>query len=245
MRKFLIPLFLFLGACTKPVELTPEQSAQLMMKQTVKIQVAASVEVFYKNVDLGPAAIGWSGSGVIVGNIDKNKGQSLILTAAHVSSITREIELGIFKLIVKDAAMSVQKLDGAFCNARPVVTDEQNDVGTILSDCKAGEVAELADELPPQGAMVQDVGAPLGFHPNDVFAIVDGRYQGLTDGFAPMVTLSVPVVGGFSGSGLFYKGKVFGILTRGYDRFEHLSLGTSLEYLKNVVMESQILLAGQ
>lgn len=222
----------------------PEGSdARDMMRQTVKISVSVAGTKLYKDeegvVQKKEEVIGWSGSGVVVAvDASKGKGESLVMTAAHVSNVPRLIlmadENGNPELFVVEAVLEiVEKADGSACAGEPIYADVPNDVGVVRASCIAGEVAKIADELPPVGAIVSTSGAALGIHPNDVFIVTDGRYVGFDDGFDGQIMLTLPVAPGHSGSGVFYHGKVFGIISRRTNRFEHVTLAVPLQHVRD------------
>lgn len=219
------------------------QDARDVMAQTVKISVSVYGMHLSKGSDGGIVAeekvIEWMGSGVVL-DVDKTKGkgESLIATAAHVSNIpqgmpTFDDEGNMTELFLPQASMTiVQTLEGKSCAAEAVYVDIPHDIGIVKAFCVAGKVAELAESLPPVGAAILVSGAGLGYHPNGVFLVEDGRYLGMSDGKDPDLVMSVPVVGGHSGSGIFYRGKVVGILTKVFVRFHHGSFGTALDHVR-------------
>jgi len=246
MRKISLLMLLLMCSSLSCIRRFPDpegRDARDMMSQTVKVAVSILGMHLTKDeegkISGKPMVIGWTGSGVIV-DIDKHKGkgESLIMTAAHVSNIPEVIpefgEDGQVKslFLTKIAIITVETLDGRTCESESIYSDPEHDLGVIRSLCIAGNKAELADELPPLGAMVTTSGAGLGYHPRGTFVVTDGRYVGMEDGEDPGVVVTLPAVGGHSGSGIFYRGKVFSILTRRAIRFEHIVMGTELRYLK-------------
>jgi len=176
---------------------------------------------------------GWVGSGVVV---DVKEGQSFIMTANHVAetpTVGTELEIRGGTIVVTAVAMEIKTFPGAFCKAKAKVlgTTDDSDVAIVQADCEAGPVAHLAKAAPEFGTKVWDVGAPLGMHPNGSFTVVSGYWQGYTDGpEGQYVSLSVPVIGGFSGSAIFNaKGEIVSILVRGSRDYAQIALGIKLQ----------------
>ena len=223
--------------------------ARRMMAQTVKINVEVVGKLFSKDaagkVDVKDDSFGWMGSGSVVAvDASRGKGESLVLTAAHVSS-TPKIGTPMFSpdmmkmFVVEAVLMYVETNDGRSCLADQIAADVGLDMGVLRVYCVAGEVAEVATELPPQGAMVTTCGAALGYHPAGVFIVTDGRYVGLTDDQPPEVVLTLPVAPGHSGSGVFYKGKIFAVVTKVFRSFHHITLATELSQLQRLIGEAR------
>jgi len=217
-----------------------------MMTQTVKVSVMVAGVELTKNENgdvVGEEkVISWMGSGVIL-EVDskKGKGESLVMTAGHVSNVPpmiakKDDEGNLQSLFLVQASMTViETLDGKTCLAEAVYYDGPHDLGVIQVFCVAGRVAELADGLPPIGSAISVSGAGLGYHPAGLFLVEDGRYLGLADGRDPDVVMSVPVVGGHSGSGVFHHGKVIGIVTKVFTRFEHGSFATGVDHVRRAL----------
>lgn len=212
--------------------------ARQMMESTVKVFVTVHGNVAQRNlkgnVIFVPETMNWTGSGVVLKN-DYRMDESLVMTASHVSSADMPIPLitgtGFALFIPEEVEITVAKMDGTKCAAKELVADHDNDLGMLEVDCIAGREAKLASRLPPLGAIVSTSGAALGYHPPNSFIVTDGRYVGLTSDKEPFVTVTLPGAPGHSGSGLFYRGKVFGILVRGSSRFHHMIYGTELSNL--------------
>lgn len=215
--------------------------AREMMSQTVKVSVSiAGTKLAKKDGQVVSIeeVIGWTGSGVVVAvNPWRGNGESLVMSAAHVTNVP-PIMVGLEEdgspsiFIVKSAAEIVEREDGSSCGAIPIYVDVPNDVGVLRVDCVAGQVAELADRLPPVGGIVSVSGAGLGVHPKNVFLVTDGRFVGYEDGFNPQLIVTLPVAPGHSGSGVFFRGKIFGIVSRRTIRFEHMTLAVPLEHMR-------------
>lgn len=175
----------------------------------------------------------WTGSGVVVRN-NYTKKESLILSVAHVTHpqmVSLEIdESGMYFFKIDTIEMVVESLDGNKCSAFPMAGHRDQDMSVIKSSCIAGVAAELADDVPPVGANVLISGAALGYHPKGIFIVTDGRYMGIDESGEEIITL--PSAPGHSGSGIFYKGKVIGLLSKRTVHYEHISICVSLENAK-------------
>jgi S1-C subfamily serine protease len=179
----------------------------------------------------------WTGSGVVVRN-NFDKKESLILSVAHVThpqKTTLEVdESGFYFFKIDTIEMTVERLDGEKCAAFPMAGNEKQDLSVIKSSCIAGQAAELADKLPPVGASVMISGAALGFHPKGIFVVTDGRYMGIEEESGEEI-ITLPSAPGHSGSGIFYKGKVIGLLSKRTVHYEHISICVSLENAKTLL----------
>lgn len=235
------------SSCVKRIENFDEGSdARQAMKSTVKIYatVTGHKVVFvpkpdsedFLEVDGGVETVSWVGSGVVVEN-DSEKNESLILSAAHVTTMGEirnlHFEDDIHLFIAESLKLTIETLDGVKCDAEALVADNKYDVSAIVSKCVAGIPARLVKELPPVGAAVLVSGSALGYHPNGVFIVTDGRYLGI-DSETKEEVLTLPVAGGHSGSAVYYRGEIIGIISKRMIRFEHITLGVSLENTKSM-----------
>lgn len=179
----------------------------------------------------------WVGSGVVVKN-DYKKNESLILSVAHVTHLEplmiRIDEDGIFILEPTKFELRVETLDGVMCSANSLAGNIKQDLSAITSKCIAGEEAELSDDLPPVGAGVMISGAALGYHPSGIFIITDGRYMGV-DKETEEEIVTIPTAPGHSGSAIYYKGKIVGLLSKRTIAYEHISLCVNLENIKSLL----------
>lgn len=214
--------------------------ARQAMKSTVKIY--ASVKGHKKKVvskpdsdeiieiDAGEEVVSWVGSGVVVEN-DFKLEESLILSAAHVTTIGEKISIhledDIHLFFAESISLTIEKLDGTKCEAEPLVANNKFDVSAIKSKCIAGTASHLAKSLPPVGAFVMVSGAALGFHPPNVFIVTDGRFMGV-DVTTDEEIITLPVAGGHSGSAIYYRGEIIGIVSKRTIGFEHITVCVNL-----------------
>ena len=242
----LLGVSLISSSCLKRVDSYEEEGfdARQAMKSTVKIYATVTGQKInivqipdtdqFVEVDGGVEQVSWTGSGVVVEN-DTEKAESLILSAAHVTTMgdkkSLHFEDDLHYFIAESIKITVELLDGTKCEAEPLLGNQIQDISAIRSKCVAGLPARIAKELPPVGASVLVSGAALGYHPPGIFIVTDGRFMGV-DGNDEVLTL--PVAGGHSGSGIFYKGEVIGIVSKRMVRFEHTTLCVPLANVKEL-----------
>lgn len=163
-----------------------------------------------------------SGSGTLVskGQVGVVKG-ALVLTANHVC-VEEDVEIQGFKLPVVDLMLSITDGLGNEFEAFPIIQDEDNDLCLLeVIGEVAADPAEIMLGLPEKQEHVQYAGAPAGIWINDQTAMVlDGRYAG-KDKKSKFLLYTCATVGGASGSGLFYRGRLFGVVVRVNRNFHH------------------------
>ena len=213
------------------------------MKSTVKIYMKVTgtrkniISISDAKPDGSEETMSWTGSGFIVRN-NEEKQQSLIMSVAHVTN-SEDMTLGadengLYIFVVTKKELKVETLDGEMCDAHQVIANVGQDLSAIVADCIAGNATDLADELPPVGADVMVSGAALGYHPKGIFIVTEGKYMGI-DGESKEEIITLPSAPGHSGSGIFYKGKVIGLLSKRTVAYEHITICVSLENAKNLL----------
>jgi len=225
--------------------------AGALMRTAVKIQEDVDIKNIKGSIRHIKSAS--SGSGVVIA-VRNNK--SLILTAAHVCISAAPVGRVVFKgkYIVTHSQKYVITTKGKKLRVIRIVKKEiNNDVCIIETVGNAGNIASVAPDYPPMGARVHSVGAPAGYWQNGLPNIVEGRYVGIRTtpmfirtnmsplGFMMFVNFSqysFPIVGGQSGSAIFYRGKIIGIATIGTSRYEHLVWGPGVLQLKSFVKDT-------
>lgn len=221
------------------------REAQSGMVSTVLIRVSAVVEstavdrkTKKKTVVTSFKNIG-AGTGFILRTDDAKK-TSVIMTVHHVGGMPKvddEIVDSSDKdrviYTVKRMIRTITTVNGTICLATEKKSGDfaLNDMALLDADCVAGEAVRIASRLPPFGAKVFSVAAPLGRKPDVGFAVLDGRYSGSSDGFS---AFSIPSIGGCSGAPIFYKGEVVGIVTR-VNQFEHGTYAVDLARIQKFV----------
>jgi hypothetical protein len=213
------------------------------MESTVKIYMKITgvrkniISTFSAPADGTEETMSWTGSGVVVENDEKNN-QSLIMSVAHVTHgenmMLKADEGGLYIFVVTKKELKIEKLNGETCEASPIIGDTEQDLSVISSKCIAGAATPLADELPPVGANVMVSGAALGYHPKNIFIVTDGRYMGIDEKSGEEI-ITLPAAPGHSGSGIFYRGKVVGLLSKRTVAYEHITICVSLENAKKML----------
>lgn len=217
--------------------------AREAMNSTVKIYMKITgvrkniVSTFSAPADGTEETMSWTGSGFVVEN-DEERNESLIMSVAHVTHgenmMLKADESGIYIFSVTKKELKIEKLNGEMCDATAIVNNDEQDLSVISSKCIAGEATPLADELPPVGAKVMVSGAALGYHPKNIFIVTDGRYMGIDEKSGEEI-VTLPAAPGHSGSGIFYKGKVIGLLSKRTVAYEHITICVSLQNAKNLL----------
>jgi S1-C subfamily serine protease len=201
-------------------------------KHAVKIQE----NIVLKDIQGNEHVVKSSGSGAVI-NVDKKRNKSLILTAWHVC-LKADPGRVVFggKGIVDRSTQEVITLDGDHYPARVVYQDPASDSCVMEADGIAGKPAELGDKTPPPGARIYTAGAPAGIWDVGVTNIEEGIMAGVRKSgvcvkidyvrcYKGFLQFSIPSVGGMSGSAVYYKGKIIGLVTAGSTRYEHVTWG--------------------
>lgn len=191
-----------------------------------------------KGADIEPfLESGGSGSGVVIAvNKDRWKGghaATLVVTAHHVCEEAPFIEYDLIFFTVKMEAfnyeLDVVTHDGTKLAARIYFEDKENDLCLIEVDGIAGVPAPVAKTLPSPESPVMYAGAPKGEWGPYLVPVMDGRFTGVNgDGF---IVFTTPVAPGASGSGLFYRGELIGIVTMVNREFHNLGYGIHLKHV--------------
>jgi hypothetical protein len=214
------------------------------MSSAVKIHKNISGTKTYddKAVREPPADVvfGFIGSGVIIG---KSLTKTLIMTANHVVTSRQEYEdfdfmFGPVTIKTKEVKFEVSFLDGHICNAVVLSRDIESDLAVIEADCTDGSarVAEFGDKDPNVGARVWMSGAPSGIHPDNAFIVIDGLIMGNIDKINRIST--IPTSGGASGSGVFHKNKIVGIIVQVMGDYEHSGIFVRLDLCRKFGLEA-------
>lgn len=165
-----------------------------------------------------------SGSGNVVA---KKDGHSLVMTAAHVCHNDEMIDISGFVLKILSRTIVIETTDGRMLLATVVYSDTDADVCFLDAVGDAGNVASLSSEIPPIGGKIVYAGAPAGLWGKGLVPIFVGIYAGLVpeseDEIAPgYMMFTIPVTGGSSGSGAFYRGKLIGMITATHREFREI-----------------------
>lgn len=196
-----------------------------------------------------------SGSGVIVSNNKKNN-TSVILTAWHVCDrfpVGFKVE-GLFdtiEVVEEDQVVIASNMQDVKIT-KVLYKDKKTDTCVVEANHAFDHDADLADKMPPRGAMAQVVGAPLGEWGKFLVSMSDGRYLGSTTiqvlaGITDTIPTHMPDFAyysfagapGYSGSGVYYDGKLVGLMTAGSDGYEHASYGPSVDALEWALQQAK------
>jgi len=221
--------------------------AMTLSKHTVKIREDITVKDIRGNVKRVENAS--AGSGTVI-DIDAISNTSLILTAEHVCTpaftVGQVVDEG--KLIITSSEKSVITIDGTrLRNVEIVNKDFTNDICVIKVVGLAGYPAGVSVVEPPINATIYTAGAPTGTWNTGAANVVNGRYSGVRtkpiriawQSYYGFCQYSLPIVGGMSGSAVYYKGVIVGILTIGTPRYEHLAWGPDLKSVAKIVKKSR------
>lgn len=224
---------------------------QHLMKATVKVSVDLMVQ-FPADKDEEPEVedAGWVGSGYVVG-YDPRRDESLVMTASHVCHMPDKVAVPIMpmfgiiiQLPVVKKSMSVMTVEGETLKADVLYENTETDSCVIRTFGYAGETVRLADKKPPLGAKIENAAAPLGVFAKHMVLVNEGRYAGEVSGAIfgddptrRFMIASSATIGGESGSALYYKGEVVGMLVAGPNRYEHICIAVTLDDLQDTYAE--------
>lgn len=254
MKNALLVLIVFLAGCTSGChssELNRDwsytsdsyaQQAQTLMKSSVVI-IARSV--YLSNNDPNDSGkITAQGSGVIIAH--KNN-HTLVMTAAHVCEADKVVKKTVngteveYSLLVQ--LFNIIDINLGEHSGKIVVlgTSDDKDVCMLDVEDKFGATAEISFASPPLGASVTFVGAPRQNFDYHMIYISDGRYCGkqkLTSKNFVFDTYTFPAGPGGSGGGIYYRGKLVGILARADSLTGHTTFGIQLQILNKFIHDA-------
>lgn len=167
------------------------------------------------------------GSGTVFN--DRTLG-SFVVTAGHVCKMDNVIRTSVGPALLVGGKFSIETVHGVKMDARVILIDGGDDVCVLKIDKVLAKASTFASSLPPIGATLIGVGGTLGRIGKDVGVVADGRYVGLEtspEGETIMLT-TMQIDSGFSGGGIYYKGKYVGMITRYYGNVGALSGATPL-----------------
>lgn len=160
------------------------------------------------------------GSGVVVRH---RSGDTIIITAGHVCQTPeayRNQETQQIALVIGDIFVITDARGGEHV-AELIRFAESPDLCFLRVAGHIGSVVKLADHNPPVGAKVVNVGFPEGIRWDIGMHVSDGFVFGYDQAIEDVMMSSVPGIGGISGSGLFYNGRLVGIGTAVREKFHH------------------------
>ena len=173
------------------------------------------------------------GSGVVIA-IDEDTDSSLVLTAEHVCSDTYGVGEVVYfgRALVISTEKHVVTADGERLRAEVFYSDVANDICALEVSGIAGEPAEVGSFHPPRQALLLTAGAPNGHWGSGNINVVEGYFSGIMLrpilGHMGYYQFSIPVIGGMSGSGIYYRGQLVGIITIRSTRYGHIGWGPGI-----------------
>lgn len=221
---------------------------QTLMRQTVQVDhIMSTLVPDPEKKELKTVKMAATGTGVVVA---VRKDESLVLTAAHVCKPQEtikvhpaenvEIELPVLGEMFMIWTIDLDKLP-----AVPQVIDEENDVCILRVMGTAGQVASIGDREPPIGARVMHVGSPHGVLNLHRAFVSEGRVMGIQrmspnpQDHTYLQTLALPSDHGSSGGGVFYHGRVIGVVSRVREEFKQICLATPLPAIKDAIKKAK------
>lgn len=190
----------------------------------------------------------WGGTAFVVAS-DRKAHEALVMTAAHVcavpETVTDKTKDGVeLELPVIMNVFSLQDIEGDWHPASTLYADEKTDVCVmVVTGIDATKVVSISDSVPPLGARLETSGAPGGEYDWHSSTLQEGFMTGFEvfDDHDDVVYLksSIPVMGGASGSAVYYRGRVVGMVARVHTRFHHISYLVKGEYLKSALSEAK------
>jgi S1-C subfamily serine protease len=148
----------------------------------------------------------YSGSGTLIA-------PDVILTAAHV--------------VANGHLQATDSANATTCNAHTIKLAPKLDLALIKVDCVLGPYADLSPSEPLEGSPVRVVGYPAGI-PS---VLVTEGYVGHE--YKNDYWLSAPAYGGNSGGGVWCGNTVCGVLVRGHQNYNHISIAVRLSTIKS------------
>lgn len=236
-KYFLVVLAFLLNGCTSYYNNQREKleidEYGALARHTVRIDVK---QVYATIVD-GVIKLDkkmYSSTGVVV---DVKENKSLIMTAGHTCNLEKTIIVKENdKLIPYQAVGQLFKVASAMEDkstvAMAVYKDKKIDFCLLIANKAIGTPVKFGKRMPSIFSKLQYVGGPRGFIGGGNLFVSSGRLIGYST-FNNTVygTMSAPSTFGVSGSGIFYKGKIVGLLTNSNSNFHHLTLFITLKDL--------------
>jgi len=208
----------------------------VLIRESVKVRTIAGIIIEVEQAS--------SGSGVVIA-YDEDRDIGLVMTANHVCETSFPLMSVILEMfLVIDTEPSIVNYNGEVLQMEVIYTNPDDDVCVIEVDGNPGVPATIAPFMPPLQALVQTVGAPEGEWDVRVANIVEGYFSGIltksiNDVHENFAQYSLPIVGGMSGSAVYYRGRIIGLLTHGStSAYDHLAWGPALKPVKKAYDEA-------
>ncbi len=162
---------------------------------------------------------GRQGTGVVIGHV---KGETIVLTVGHICEVPQGVKKGDMLMRTIQSSFTVSNSGGTHkLKAKPVRQDMSNDLCVMLVEGKIGRPVKMAG-LPRRQSKVMVVGGPIGMFGDGAAYVGEGRYIGSQKSENQELSfLSVAMASGGSGSGVYHRGKLVGIVSAVSPRFNH------------------------
>lgn len=204
MRKLITALALLSGCSGLPAIQTPGPSATAANHSSYRIDILRDGE------DIG------SGTAWVAANDGL---MAAIVTAGHVCA---EDEPGTYSYsLVSQDNTEWPAVKVAF----PAPDSGADDLCLLRAAGNLGPALRLADSMPGYNEEVAYVGAPLGLYGDGVAPMFYGNYAGGD-------FVSIPTAPGASGSAIYSRDGVVGVLVAVMTRFNHLTIMEPLDHLR-------------
>tara|TARA_Y100000034_G_scaffold128589_1_gene183492 strand:- start:272 stop:1105 length:834 start_codon:yes stop_codon:yes gene_type:complete len=172
-----------------------------------------------------------SASGFIVKN---ESGGSFVVTAAHVcdvSDIVGSLQTR-FNSVISVVSMAIN-VDGNKHKLDILNFDKKSDLCMTWAHNLRDRSVQVAWNPPRPGDAIYNLAAPIGIFDIDMIPIMNGHYNGISQGYA---MYSVPAAPGSSGSPLFNsRGDIVGMIHSVYIRFPFITLSPTYTEMREFV----------
>lgn len=146
---------------------------------------------------LRPITVNMTGSSMVVAHA---RGRSYILTADHVCATPDLPDVSVFpedrKVIMTQVAWDTRRvvidIEGTMHDARPVITDEHNDICVMEVDGVWGSPVPLAPRPLGMGDRAYNIAAPSGIFDAGMVPIFIGIYSGTSSNISNTQVMSSP-----------------------------------------------------
>jgi hypothetical protein len=175
------------------------------------------------------------GTGVVLGHSGTS---TLVLTVSHICEVPAVVKKGNAVFTTVSSSFRVMNYSGnVLFTARPIRQDMTNDLCVMTVEGKIGRPVSFAG-IPRRLSRVVVVGGPIGLFGDGVSYVGEGRLVGLQSMRGlELGVVSVAMSNGGSGSGVFHRGKLIGIITAVSTKFNHgtvfVPIGTVKKFLES------------
>jgi S1-C subfamily serine protease len=213
-----------------------QASTVMLHIEVVYLNMASVPQASFLIPPLKTSTMSKACSGVVVDKtINMLNYKTLIVTATHcldLPDVGDRLEDGARVISV---TITAHDSNGLRCRAKTVKLggDTYDDVATAVVNCNLGKKAIVASKVPDNQDQIHVSGHPEGIYPTIItLGFMSGYYEGY-------LLLSAAAHSGNSGGAVFNSsGEVVGILVRGSDEYEHITLAAPLDEIKARIKNS-------